>query len=113
MQSPDNIAVIGDGPVEEWVAVSGGTFVRSTFDLPALLFDAQLLHLYGALLHLEGADLFLRFEKDRTRFLEYLKDEVGLASLADRQHLANALGRAKRLGLYESQSSTPQPAAKQ
>jgi hypothetical protein len=88
-----NIAVIGEGPVEEWVATKGGGFVRAHFDLPALLFDSSLLHLYDALLHLELEDLWRRYEADRVSFLAYLKDDVGLASLADRQHFANALAR--------------------
>lgn len=100
-----NIAVIGEGPVEEWIAVAGGGFVRATFDLPALLFDACLLHLYDPLLHLELSDLWRRYEEDRVAFLTYLKDDVGLSSLADRQHFANALARAKRLGLYETGSA--------
>ena len=101
---PKNIAVIGEGPVEEWLAVTGGGFVRATFDLPALLFDAELLHLYDALLHLELSDLWSRYQADRVAFLAYLKDDVGLSSLADRQHFANALARAKRLGLYDTGS---------
>ena len=105
---PKNIAVIGDGPIEEWIAIAGGGFVRATFDLPALLFDSDLLHLYDSLLHLELADLWARYEADRVSFLAFMKDEVGLSSLADRQHFANALARAKRNGVYES--STPAPA---
>ena len=125
--SAKNIAIIGDGPIEEWIAVTGGGFQRATFDMPAMLQDADLLHLYDSLLHLELADLWTRYEADRVAFLAYLKDEVGLASLADRrmlhscstalslrgvaecrfdrfataEHLANALARAKRLGKYD------------
>ena len=97
-----NITVIGEGPIEEWVAIKGGGFKKSLFDMPALLYENDLLHLYDALLHLELYELWTRYEKDRVEFLEYLKAEVGISSLADRQHLANALGRAKRLGTFDN-----------
>lgn len=86
----------GDDPVEEWVAVSGGIFERATHDLPATLFESGLIHLYAALFHLDASDLAQRHEANRTAFLSYLKDEIGIKSLADRQHLANALARAQR-----------------
>lgn len=97
-----NISVIGEGRIEEWVAVKGGGFVKAVFDMPALLYDNDLLHLYDSLLHLELYDLWTRYEEDRVAFLEYLKAEVGISSLADRQHFANALGRAKRLGTFDN-----------
>lgn len=105
--SAKNIAVIADGAVEEWVAVKGGGFLRAAFDMPALLYDNQLLHLYDALLHYELYDMWARHAQDRDAFLEYLKTDVGMSSTADRQHFINALARAKRLGTYES---APPPA---
>ena len=104
--SAKNIAVVSEGPIEEWIAIAGGGFKRATFDLPALLYDADLLHLYDPMLHLELSDLWRRYEEDRVAFLAYLKDECGLNSLADRQHFANALARAKRLGLYDTTTSS-------
>ena len=94
-----DIAVL-DTPVEEWVAVNGGIFQRATFDMPNLLYENDLTHLYDKLLHLDLYDLWQKSEIDRTVFLAHLKDEVGLSSLADRQHFANALARAKRLGKW-------------
>ena len=82
-----------------------GRFQRAAFDLPALLHDADLLHLYDALLHLELYDLWQRYEVDRVAFLQYLKTE-GLTKLSDRQLFANALARAKRHGLYETAAKT-------
>ena len=64
---------LGDGSVEEWVALEGGGFERALFDLPALLQDADLLHLYDPLLHLELSELWKRYEIDRVKFLDFLK----------------------------------------
>lgn len=100
--SEANIAVIGEGPVEEWNALAGGGFERAAFDLPALLYDTDLLHLYDVLIAEELSDLWQRYSSDRVAFLAYLKDDVGLSKLSDRQLFANALARAKRHGLYTS-----------
>ena len=53
---------------EEWIAVQGGTFVRASFDLPALLYDTDLLHLYDALLAEDLYDLWQRYEQDFATF---------------------------------------------
>ena len=97
--SAKNIADIRES-VEEWIAQEDGTFVKAEFDLPALLYDTDLLHLYDALLAEDLKDLWQRYQQDRVAFLNYLKDVVGLRNLSDRQLFANALARAKRLGLY-------------
>ena len=89
--------VFGPGPVEEWIAVAGGGFVRAAHDLPALLHEADLLRLYGTLIAEDCHDLMQRQSSDRTAFLTYLKDTVGMSSLGDRQLLANALARADRM----------------
>ena len=88
--------VFGPGPVEEWIAVAGGGFVRAAHDLPALLYEADLLRLYPTLIAEDCHDLMQR-QSDRTAFLTYLKDTVGMSSLGDRQVLANALARAERI----------------
>ena len=88
-----------DGEVEEWVAVKGGGFEKATYDLPALLYDANLLHLYDLLIDEDLMDLMTRCEENRVKFLDDLKEFHGLTKLSDRQLLANALGRAKRVGL--------------
>ena len=88
--------VFGPGPVEEWIAVAGGGFVRASHDLPALLYETDLLRLYGILIAEDCHDLMRRQASDRTAFLSYLKDTVGMSSLGDRQLLANALARAER-----------------
>jgi hypothetical protein len=87
-----------DGPVEEWIAQPGGGFKRAEFDLPALLYEVDLVQLYDQLCGESMLELIKRHEEDRVTFLEYLKNEVGMTKLADRQLLANALGRARRLG---------------
>lgn len=89
--------VFGPGPVEEWIAVAGGGFVRAAHDLPALLYEADLLRLYPTLIAEDCHDLMQRQLSDRTAFLTYLKDTVGMSSLGDRQVLANALARAERI----------------
>ena len=74
-----------------------------------MLCEADLLRLYDAMLHLDLHDMWKRYEADRVSFLAYLKDDVGLASLADRQHFANALARCKRLGTFDA-AATPSKA---
>ncbi len=82
--------------------MQGGGFKRVTFDLPALLYDTDLLRLYDALIAEDLRDLVLRYADDRDKFLAYLKDMVGMAKLADRQLVANALARAQRLGTFNA-----------
>ena len=91
----------GPGPVEEWVAVAGGGFVRATYDLPALLFDTDLLHLYSLLIAEDCRNLVERQQADRPAFLAYLKDVLNMEKLSDRQLLANALARGQRQGMFD------------
>ena len=91
-----------DGPVEEWVAIAGGGFVRATYDLPAMLYEADLMSLYNILVAEDLHDLVKRHEAGEESFLLYLKDTVGMAKLGDRKILANCLARAQRLGQFSS-----------
>lgn len=97
-----NLTQIGDGPIEEWVAVAGGGFQRRTCDLPALLQDADLLYLYEDLIAEDLAVLFQQYDTlGRESFLNvFLKDFLGIVKLTDRQFLANALARAMRNGTF-------------
>ena len=108
--SADKLTSVSTGEqIEEWIAVKGGGFIRPIFNLPAVLCEADLLRLYDAMLHLDLHDMWKRYEADRVSFLAYLKDDVGLSSLADRQHFANALARCKRLGTFDA-AATPSKA---
>ena len=89
-----------DGPVEEWVAVAGGGFVKATFDLPAMLFEADLMNLYNILVAEDLHDLVKRHEASEEAFLLYLKDNVGMNTLGDRKILANCVARAIRQGQF-------------
>lgn len=87
-----------DGLVEEWVASPGGGFSKATFDMPKLLSDAALPHLYDRLVAEDLGLLTSSFERlGREGFISYLKDEIGLDKLSDRQLFTNAIARAKRI----------------
>ncbi len=90
-----------DGPIEEWVAVSGGGFQRAVFGLAEFLQEHDLLSLYDELVLCSLYDLYRAYEQDRVDFLRHLKEDLHISKLADRQLLANALGRAKRNGYFD------------
>mmetsp|Transcript_121227 Transcript_121227/g.338355 ORF Transcript_121227/g.338355 Transcript_121227/m.338355 type:complete len:119 (-) Transcript_121227:231-587(-) len=97
-----SIASIGEGPIEEWVAMPGGGFQRCACDMPALLQEADLLHLYEQLISEDLAVLYKKYDDlGREAFLNaFLRDYLGIAKLTDRQFLANAIARAKRTGSF-------------
>ena len=75
-----------DGVVEEWIAAPGGGFQRATYDMPQLLSEASLCHLYDRLCAEDLSLLWMTFEKlGRESFLVFLKDDLGLSKLSDRQ----------------------------
>ena len=100
-----------DGPIEEWVAVAGGGFKRAAHDMPAFLQANDLLPLYDILACQSLYKLYERCEADRVDFLRYLKDELCIASLSDRQLLANALSRAARDGIFDASGAAAPPTA--
>ena len=95
-----------DGVVEEWIAAPDGGFVRAQYDMPMLLTDASIPHIYDRLCAEDCASLWRTFERlGREDFLSYLRDEIQLANRSDRQLFTNALSRAQRNGLFASSAS--------
>lgn len=85
-----------DGLIETLEAVPGGGFkpVGKANDLAAFLQEAGLLSLYDALIAESLPDL-MRRAGDEAGFGLWLKEYLGMASVADRRLLTNALTRAR------------------
>lgn len=71
----------------------------SDAELRALLAEAKLADLHAQLAPSFSLDWYARCASDRTAFLAFLRDEVGIPRVLPRQSLANALSRRSRSGL--------------
>ena len=69
-------------------------------DLASFLEAQGLAHLQATLANEELRTLADQLAADRSAFLQRLKD-LNVGKLADRQSLANALSKARRLGSFD------------
>jgi len=83
--------------VEEWMALASGGFERAPMRLHEALAEAGLARHAPALAAVTLRQCLDTLDKSRTSLLALLK-EAGVANLAERQTIANALSKARREG---------------